>query len=274
MGRRAWAGGHGVWDTDSNIPARSPLRHQLLLLGPAQPLDGQFPLQGRRFGLLGLAVGQRHGEPAAGVSGRFACSMCFEPLGDARVERAVGAAEDVDEPAGGRGARGRRGHDERPQRTSRGLPFRPLEGDHPGKNSRPIMLRDCHTGHQQDRPGEQVHAAVRSCTAICTTSRSSWRFLRGFRGLFAPCPRHFTAAGPSMAPAAFFCARPLRSMVCSSFSFGCRGFCRFVRLGAVGCGRVLRRILHHSCTAFCTTVVGGLRADGGGGSRAGAAEGG
>jgi hypothetical protein len=32
---------------DRNIPGLSPLRHQPPLLGPAQPLDGRLPLQGR-----------------------------------------------------------------------------------------------------------------------------------------------------------------------------------------------------------------------------------
>ena len=90
-------------------------RHQLLLLGPAQPLDGQFPLQGRRLGLLWLAVGQFHGKPAAGVSGRLAGSVGFEPLGqvvgDARVDLAVRPDKEVDVPAGGRGAAGRHGPD-------------------------------------------------------------------------------------------------------------------------------------------------------------------
>ena len=59
---------------------------------------------------------QRHGEPAAGVSGGGSSGVGLEPsveiVRDARVERAVTTPQQVDEPAGARGAavRGRGGH--------------------------------------------------------------------------------------------------------------------------------------------------------------------
>jgi len=70
---------------------------------PPQLFDHRLPFQGRRFGLLGLAIGQPDGEPAAGVFRRPAGSVGLQPLrevvGDPRVERPVTTAEQVDEPA-------------------------------------------------------------------------------------------------------------------------------------------------------------------------------
>jgi len=37
---------------------------QPVFFGPAKPLDRRLSLEGRRLGLLGLAVGQFHGETA------------------------------------------------------------------------------------------------------------------------------------------------------------------------------------------------------------------
>jgi len=83
--------------------------HQLLLLRPTKFLDRRLPLQSCRFRILWLAIDQPYGKPTAGVSRRLAGSVGLEPLrevvGDAGVERAVGAAEYVDEPAVVRGAR-------------------------------------------------------------------------------------------------------------------------------------------------------------------------
>lgn len=62
-----------------------PVPDQPLLLSPAQPLDGQLPLQGRRLRRLGLRVGQSHGEPAAGVSGCLAGSVGLEFFGEVVV---------------------------------------------------------------------------------------------------------------------------------------------------------------------------------------------
>lgn len=76
---------------------------QPVFFGPAKPLDRRLSLEGRRLGLLGLAVGQFHGETATGVSRGSARSVRLQPLGqvvgDARVQRAVRAAEDVNKPA-------------------------------------------------------------------------------------------------------------------------------------------------------------------------------
>jgi hypothetical protein len=84
------------------------LVQELLFLRPPHFFDRRLSLQGRRFRRLGLAVGQPDGKPAAGVFRRPAGSVGLQPLGqvvgDTRVERAVGAAQQVDEPARGRGA--------------------------------------------------------------------------------------------------------------------------------------------------------------------------
>lgn len=77
-------------------------RHKKLFFGPWQPLDRHLPLQGCRLRLLGLAGGQLHREPAAGVFRRPASSVGQQPLGkvvgDAGVKRTVSAAQKVDEP--------------------------------------------------------------------------------------------------------------------------------------------------------------------------------
>ena len=95
-------------DENGNIPGRSVSRHQPVFLGPAQPLDGQFPLQGPGLGRLGLGIGQLHGEPAVRLLRSLGGSVGLQPLEeivrDARVERAVAAAEEVDEPTRVRGA--------------------------------------------------------------------------------------------------------------------------------------------------------------------------
>jgi hypothetical protein len=102
---------------DRNIPdSSSPVCHQPVFVLPTQPLEGQLPIQGRRLRPLGLATAQPHGKSAAGVLLGLASRVGLQPLrkviGDARVERAVTAAEDVDEPAGRTVAarKGRGGH--------------------------------------------------------------------------------------------------------------------------------------------------------------------
>ncbi len=72
------------------------------LFDPAQLLDRRFPFQGARLRSAWLCEDQRHGESAAGVSRRPSGSVGFQPLRevvrDARVERAVRAPKEVDEP--------------------------------------------------------------------------------------------------------------------------------------------------------------------------------
>jgi hypothetical protein len=73
-----------------------------------EPLDRRLPFEGTRPPRLRLQINEPDRKSAARVSRRFPSRVGFEPLGqvvgDACVERAIGAAEEVDEPAGGRGA--------------------------------------------------------------------------------------------------------------------------------------------------------------------------
>ena len=39
--------------------------------------------------------------------------------------------------------------------------------DHARQDSLPRGLRDIHSGHQDDRPGEHLHAIPRNCVAFC-----------------------------------------------------------------------------------------------------------
>lgn len=78
-------------------------RDQAILLAPPQPLDRRLPFQGGRPAGLGLNVDDLHWEPAAGVPRRLAGGMGLQPLrhiiGDAAVQRAIAAAEEVHDPA-------------------------------------------------------------------------------------------------------------------------------------------------------------------------------
>jgi hypothetical protein len=76
--------------------------------------------------------------------------------------------------------------------------------DHARQDSLPRGLRDIHSGHQDDRPGKHFHAISRNCVAFCVAVGHDLAISRVKLCLFGSCPRHFTPAGPSMAPAGFF----------------------------------------------------------------------
>jgi len=66
------------------------------------PRDSELPTW--KSCRLGTTIGQLHGKPAAGLPGGFAGRVGLQPLrdfiGDAHAERTVGAAQQMDEPAG------------------------------------------------------------------------------------------------------------------------------------------------------------------------------
>jgi len=78
--------------------------------------------------------------------------------------------------------------------------------DYLRQNRLPLSLRDRHSGDEHYGSGEHFEAIRRFCTEICTTRGADLLISRGKQHSFAPCLRHFTPAGPSMAPAGFFCA--------------------------------------------------------------------
>ena len=74
-------------------------------------------------------------------------------------------------------------------------------GDDPRKDSLPCSLRNRHAGHEDDRPGKEFDAIGRKCVGSCVTDGHDTRISCAKRRLFAPYPRHFTQARPSMARA-------------------------------------------------------------------------
>ena len=67
-----------------------------------EPLDRRLPFEGARPARLRLLINEPDRKSAAGVSRRFSSRVGLQPLGqvvgDACVERAIGAAEEVDRP--------------------------------------------------------------------------------------------------------------------------------------------------------------------------------
>ena len=73
-------------------------------LGTSQLFDGRLPDRGRGTVGMALLVDQLDGQPRPGVTRGLASQMAvqtaLEIIGDARVETAVGAFQDVDKPLG------------------------------------------------------------------------------------------------------------------------------------------------------------------------------
>jgi len=75
---------------------------------------------------------------------------------------------------------------------------------HPRQHYLPRRLRNPHTRHQDDRPGEQLDAIRRNRVAFRVALGRDPLLSRVKRRLFASCPRHFTQARPSLARACCF----------------------------------------------------------------------
>jgi hypothetical protein len=68
----------------------------------------------------------------------------------------------------------------------------------------PLLLWDRHAGYKDHRAGQQLDLISRNRVAFRVAANHAPRISHAKQGLFAPCPRHFTPAGPSMAPAGVF----------------------------------------------------------------------
>ncbi|MFN9960988.1 MAG: hypothetical protein ACK55I_48530, partial [bacterium] len=76
--------------------------------------------------------------------------------------------------------------------------------DHPRQHGLPRRLWDLHAGHEEHRAGQQLDPISRNAVAFRVARLDDHGLPRETRGLFAPYPRHFTAALPTMVRAACF----------------------------------------------------------------------
>ena len=129
-----------------------------------------------------------------------------------------------------------------PSLSARAFPARPWRvfrlgrtlgqtSDHARQDSLPRGLRDIHSGHQDNRPGEHLHAIPQNRVAFCVAVGRDTSISRAKPRLFGSCPRHSASFGNW---------RTFRRTRCNLN--GGSGFCRFVRFRAAGCGRLRSRI--------------------------------